>query len=54
MQNVFVEGSDVTEQVLALAEVEKKVARLESFKGQPAFQLELDDELRPLTSAESP
>ena len=52
VEGVFVEGTDVTEQVLALAEVEEKVTRLESAERQLAFQLELADSLRPLTSAE--
>ncbi len=50
VRGVFVEGTDVTDQVQALAEVEEKVTRLESAERQLAFQLELADSLRPLTS----
>ena len=49
VQGVFVVGTDVTERVLALAEVEEKVTRLESAERQLAFQLELADTLRPLS-----
>ena len=51
VQGVFVEGTDVTDQVQALAEVEEKVRRLESAERQLAFQLELADSLRPLSSS---
>ncbi|MBD8531104.1 MULTISPECIES: PAS domain-containing protein [unclassified Massilia] len=51
VQGVFLEGTDVTEQVQALAEVEEKVRRLESAERQLAFQLELADSLRPLSSS---
>ncbi|MFC5511273.1 PAS domain-containing protein [Massilia jejuensis] len=50
VSGVFVEGTDVTDQVRALAEVEEKVKRLESAERQLAFQLELADSLRPLNS----
>jgi PAS domain S-box-containing protein len=48
VQGIFVEGSDVTGRVLAMQEVDEKVARLEQAEAQLAFRLELADRLRPL------
>jgi PAS domain S-box-containing protein len=49
---IFVEGADVTEQHLARILVEDQVLQLQRAEQLLAFQLELADCLRPLTSAE--
>ncbi len=45
---IFVQGGDVTGRVLAMQEVDEKVARLERAETQLAFQLALSDSLRGL------
>jgi PAS domain S-box-containing protein len=52
VEGIFVEGTDVTEQHRALATVEGQVVQLRRAEYLLAFQLELADCLRPLTSAE--
>lgn len=49
---IFVEGADVTEQHAARRQVEEQVVQLQRAEQLLAFQLELADCLRPLTSAE--
>jgi len=48
VHGIFVQGSDATARVLAMREVDDKIARLEQAERQRAFQLALSDSLRGL------